>query len=127
MTELDNQAIETDLTPKRLAFIVDGKVVDILQTDERLAAIFLSQPEIKNITEEFENSKIASGFVYNLELEKFVPEKPFASWIFNNELHDWRPPVAFPLDYTEDSDFYYSWNEEIVNWEQVAKSSVDQA
>ena len=37
--------------PIRVAFILDNRVVDIISTDERLAAIFLSQPLVINVTD----------------------------------------------------------------------------
>lgn len=40
-----------DLPPVKIAFVIDGKVVDVLHTDERLAAIFLSTPTIVDVTE----------------------------------------------------------------------------
>lgn len=42
----------TDQIPTniQLAFILDDKIVDIINTDERLAAIFLSQPVVVDIT-----------------------------------------------------------------------------
>lgn len=39
-------------TPVKLAFIIDNKVVDIIHTDERFAAIFLSDPLILDVTPE---------------------------------------------------------------------------
>lgn len=36
--------------PVKLAFIIDGEVVDVLHTDLRLAAIFLSEPIIIDVT-----------------------------------------------------------------------------
>lgn len=42
------------LPPVKIAFVIDGKVVDLLHTDERLAAIFLSQPTIIDATEYLE-------------------------------------------------------------------------
>lgn len=40
----------TPLPPVQLAFIIDNRVVDIINTDDRLAAIFLSQPVILDVT-----------------------------------------------------------------------------
>jgi hypothetical protein len=37
--------------PIKIAFILDGKVADILHTDERLASIFLSNPTIVDVTD----------------------------------------------------------------------------
>jgi hypothetical protein len=38
------------LPPIKLAFILDGKVVEIIHTDERFAAIFLSNPLVLDVT-----------------------------------------------------------------------------
>lgn len=40
-----------ELPPIKIAFVIDGKVVDVLHTDERLAAIFLSEPTIVDVTD----------------------------------------------------------------------------
>lgn len=39
------------LPPAKIALVLDGEVLDVLHTDERLAAIFLSQPTIVDATE----------------------------------------------------------------------------
>lgn len=39
------------IPPVKLAFVLDGKVQDVLHTDDRLAAIFLSEPIIVDVTE----------------------------------------------------------------------------
>jgi len=46
-----------------LAFVIEGEVADILQTDDRLAAIFLSQPQIV----EFDREKdaVVAGMKYD--------------------------------------------------------------
>lgn len=36
--------------PVKVAFIIDNEVVEILHTDERLSAIFLSNPVVKDVT-----------------------------------------------------------------------------
>lgn len=40
-----------ELPPVKIAFVLDGKVVDILHTDNRLAAIFLSEPLMVEVTD----------------------------------------------------------------------------
>jgi hypothetical protein len=42
--------------PNKIAFIIDGEVVDVLHTDDRLAAIFLSDPEVVDVTSIYLNS-----------------------------------------------------------------------
>jgi hypothetical protein len=46
-----------------LAFVLDGEVAEILQTDDRLAAIFLSQPKIVEFDKEKDN--VVAGMKYN--------------------------------------------------------------
>jgi hypothetical protein len=48
---------------KFLAFVIDGEVADILQTDDRLAAIFLSQPQIVEFDREKDN--VIAGMKYD--------------------------------------------------------------
>lgn len=48
---------------KFLAFVLDGEVAEILQTDERLAAIFLSQPKIVEFDREKDN--VVAGMKYD--------------------------------------------------------------
>jgi hypothetical protein len=38
------------LPPVKVAFVIDGTVVDVLHTDERLGSIFLSEPVIVDVT-----------------------------------------------------------------------------
>jgi hypothetical protein len=42
--------------PIKVAFIIDGKVVDVLHTDDRLASIFLSEPVVIDVTQIYANS-----------------------------------------------------------------------
>jgi hypothetical protein len=54
------------------------------------------------------------GFKYDTDLDAFVPPKPFASWLLNNETAQWNPPVAMPND-----EGMYSWDEETISWKKV--------
>lgn len=45
-----------ELPPNKIAFIIDGEVVDVLHTDDRLAAIFLSDPQVVDVTSVYEQS-----------------------------------------------------------------------
>ena len=115
MSEVENLEDQVNVTPKRIAFIIENKVVDILQTDERLAAIFLSQPEIINISSLEEKSFPSVDWKYDTLLEKFIPPKPFDSWTFNNEQMRWEAPIAFPQG-DPDNGIYYVWDEETTSW-----------
>jgi hypothetical protein len=67
------------LPPIKLAFIIDNVVTDVLHTDERLAAIFLSDPLIIDVTErtsghDLEN--IVPNAIYDPENYSFThPDK----------------------------------------------------
>lgn len=63
----------TEENPKKIAFIIDNEVVEILHTDERLSAIFLSNPVVKDITEEMKNpvENIWIGATYNPETNTY--------------------------------------------------------
>jgi hypothetical protein len=57
------------------------------------------------------------GYTYNADLDAFVPPKPFASWLLNEETAQWESPVAMPEDAgTGEPPKMYSWDEDTVNW-----------
>jgi hypothetical protein len=49
------------------------------------------------------------GYSYNAQLDAFIPPKPFASWILDEETCLWNSPTAKP-----EGD--YVWNEETLSW-----------
>lgn len=61
--------------PIKIAFIIDGEVVDILHTQDRLAAILLSEPTIVDITDvkNDSNSDIYPGWTYDSTTDTFTP------------------------------------------------------
>jgi hypothetical protein len=54
------------------------------------------------------------GFTYDSERDAFIPPKPFASWLLNQDTCLWGPPIPQP-----DDDQYYTWNEETQTWDEV--------
>lgn len=46
---------------------------------------------------------------------KFYVEKPFPSWIRNEELGKWEAPIAMP----EDISIAYEWDEETTSWKAI--------
>jgi len=61
--------------PIKIAFIIDGEVVDILHTQDRLAAILLSEPTIVDISDvkNDSNSDIYPGWTYDATTNAFTP------------------------------------------------------
>lgn len=54
------------------------------------------------------------GFIYDKDRDAFIPPKPYDSWLLNEDMCRWQPPVAYPNDGNE-----YEWNEETQSWEQI--------
>jgi hypothetical protein len=116
-----------------IAFILDGVVQDVLHSDARLAALFLSNPEIVEVTEWYQARTNASdnlvGSVY--ENGQFtLPEKTQQdsavgssiaprlnpSFVWNNDSQTWEPPIAYPADGKN-----YRWDEETIAWIEITE------
>lgn len=54
-----------ELPPVKIAFIIDNEVVDILHTDDRLAAIFLSEPKIVDVSDRIKEDPLSVGVGYH--------------------------------------------------------------
>jgi hypothetical protein len=52
------------------------------------------------------------GFSYDSKRDAFIPQKPYGSWVLDEETCRWVSPVPKPLG----NDFY-RWNEKLVDWE----------
>jgi hypothetical protein len=55
-------------------------------------------------------------FIHDLTLvswngSRFIPDKTFASFVWNDENNKWVPPIPFPSD-----DKVYIWDEETISW-----------
>ena len=60
------------------------------------------------------------GFTYNADIDAFVPPKPYASWVLDNETAQWNAPVAMPEDAgTGEPPKRYSWDEDNQTWAEV--------
>jgi hypothetical protein len=61
------------------------------------------------------------GYTYNAGLNAFVPPKPFASWILNNDTALWDAPTPMPSDAgTGEPPKRYSWDEATTSWVEAA-------
>ena len=54
------------------------------------------------------------GYTYDSERDAFIPPKPFASWILDENTCRWNAPVAYPNDEKK-----YIWDEASVNWIEI--------
>jgi hypothetical protein len=54
------------------------------------------------------------GYTYDAQRDAFIPPKPFASWVLNEDTCLWDAPVAMPDDGKQ-----YQWNEDTQAWVEV--------
>ena len=53
------------------------------------------------------------GYIYNEDLDIFLPPKPFESWVLNTTLGQWDPPIPRPI---VDEDKATIWHEDTQSW-----------
>lgn len=51
------------------------------------------------------------GFTYDVARDAFIPPKPYASWVLNEQTCRWDAPVPYPQDGKQ-----YQWDESLYNW-----------
>jgi len=51
------------------------------------------------------------GYTYDEQRDAFIPPKPFASWVLNEDTCQWKAPVDMPTDGQ-----MYSWDEATTSW-----------
>ena len=72
----------------------------------------------------FRKNYAGIGYTYNSDLDAFVPPKPFASWLLNEETAQWDAPVPMPEDAgTGDPPKRYSWDEATTSWVEVEQGA----
>lgn len=54
------------------------------------------------------------GYTYDESRDAFIPPKPYASWILNEDSCLWNAPVAYPDDNKQ-----YEWDETTATWIEV--------
>lgn len=56
------------------------------------------------------------GYTYDKERDAFIPPKPFASWVLNEDTCLWDAPVAYPEDGN-----VYRWDEPTTTWVEITE------
>jgi hypothetical protein len=56
------------------------------------------------------------GYTYDEERDAFIPPKPFASWLLDEDTCQWEAPVPYPSDAPVGT--WYIWDEENQDWVQ---------
>jgi hypothetical protein len=60
----------------------------------------------------FRKNYAGIGYTYDQTRDAFIPKKPYASWILNEDTCLWEAPVALP-----DTENRYNWNETNQTWD----------
>ena len=75
----------------------------------------------------FRKNHAGIGMTYDTQRDAFIPQKPFNSWILNEQTCLWEAPIICPETYTLNLTYSngtlkkdpYKWNEETLNWELI--------
>ena len=59
----------------------------------------------------FRKNYAGIGFTYDPARDAFIPPRPYASWVLDEDTCTWQPPVARPTDGAN-----YSWDEAALTW-----------
>tara|TARA_R110000796_G_scaffold12749_2_gene41832 strand:+ start:733 stop:1110 length:378 start_codon:yes stop_codon:yes gene_type:complete len=62
----------------------------------------------------FRKNYAGINFTYDASRDAFIPPKPYASWVLVDATCQWKSPV----DYPDDDDKRYVWNEDNQTWEE---------
>ena len=57
------------------------------------------------------------GYAYDETRDAFIPPKPFASWLLNEDTCLWDAPIPYPTDGKS-----YQWDEETTSWVKVEQT-----
>ena len=63
----------------------------------------------------FRKNYAGIGYDWDEARNAFVPPKPFASWVLDENTCQWKAPIPMPTDGK-----MYSWNEGTQAWDEVA-------
>jgi hypothetical protein len=53
------------------------------------------------------------GYTYDTVRDAFIPQKPFDSWLLDEDTCQWNAPTPYPTD-----DKTYVWDEEQLEWKE---------
>ena len=63
----------------------------------------------------FRKNYAGIGYDWDEARNAFIPPKPFASWVLDENTCQWKAPIPMPADGK-----MYSWNEGTQAWDEVA-------
>lgn len=57
----------------------------------------------------------SAGFTYDVQVDAFIPPKPYPSWLLDTNTYKWQAPVPYPSD----PDHIYRWDEATESWVMI--------
>jgi hypothetical protein len=68
----------------------------------------------------FRKNYAGLGYTYDASRDAFIPPKPYASWVLNENTCLWSSSVPYPTDVgTAENPKRYSWDEATLAWIEV--------
>jgi hypothetical protein len=101
----------------KIAFIRDNTIVNVAEFDSEFLdmSIFLNDNNadyyILEGDERISDRNMSVGASFNEERQAFIKDKPYASWVLD-ENNYWVAPIAKPGP-------GYNWDEDAVSWVQL--------
>jgi hypothetical protein len=72
----------------------------------------------------FRKNYAGIGYSYDSERDAFIPQRPYPSWVLDEDSCLWEAPVAMPTDAgTGEPPKRYTWDEDLINWIEVQNGS----
>lgn len=59
------------------------------------------------------------GYLYDPQRDAFIPPRPFASWLLNEDTCRWESPVLYPQDGKG-----YTWDEPTLSWVETVNQII---
>jgi hypothetical protein len=110
--ELDNNIVT------RVIVIHNNELLDENGVEQEANGIAFCQSHFgtNNWLQTSYNAKIRKnyasiGYTYDEQRDAFIPPKPYASWLLDEETCQWVSPVSHPTDNKR-----YNWDENTISW-----------
>ena len=62
----------------------------------------------------FRKNYAGNGYTYDQTRDAFIAQKPYPSWVLDEDTCRWSAPVAYPDDGKP-----YSWDEDTTSWVEI--------
>jgi len=110
------------------AKVVDGKVANVIVAEPEFFETFVDSSPGEWIQTSYNTrggvhiqgktplrkNYAGIGFTYDRTRDAFIPPKPYASWVLNEETCLWEAPTPYP---TEGK--LYNWDEPTTSWVEI--------